>query len=78
MLPRGAWLVDAEHRVHDAPGGSHQYIGSYLLIAANEVVHAVANPMIPATYALSGVLLLVTGALFAGGYLDAVTQTLAC
>jgi len=33
--------------------------------------------MIPATYALSGVLLLATGVLFAGGYLDAVTQTLA-
>jgi MFS family permease len=33
--------------------------------------------MIPATYALSGILLLATGALFAGGYLDAVTQTVA-
>ena len=33
--------------------------------------------MIPATYALSGVFLLATGALFVGGYLDAVTQTIA-
>jgi MFS family permease len=33
--------------------------------------------MIPATYALSGVLLLATGALFQGGYLDAVSQTVA-
>ena len=33
--------------------------------------------MIPATYALSGVLLLATGALFVGGCLDATTQTLA-
>jgi MFS family permease len=33
--------------------------------------------MIPATYALSGVLLLATGVLFAAGLLDAVTQTLA-
>ncbi len=33
--------------------------------------------MIPATYALSGVLLLATGALFVGGYLDAITQTVA-
>ena len=33
--------------------------------------------MIPLTYALSGILLLVTGALFLGGYLNAVTQTIA-
>jgi MFS family permease len=33
--------------------------------------------MIPVTYALSGVFLLVTGALFVGGYLNAVTQTIA-
>jgi MFS family permease len=33
--------------------------------------------MIPATYALSGVLLVVTGLLFIGGYLDALTQTIA-
>ena len=33
--------------------------------------------MIPATYGISGVLLLATGALFAGGMLDATTQTLA-
>jgi MFS family permease len=33
--------------------------------------------MIPATYALSGVLLAATGALFLGGYLDALTQTIA-
>ena len=33
--------------------------------------------MIPLTYALSGVLLLVTGALFLAGWLDATTQTLA-
>jgi MFS family permease len=33
--------------------------------------------MIPLTYALSGVLLLVTGALFVAGWLDAITQTLA-
>ena len=33
--------------------------------------------MIPITYALSGILLVATGALFAGGYLDAMTQTLA-
>jgi len=33
--------------------------------------------MIPATYALSGVLLTATGALFAAGWLDAVTQTIA-
>jgi MFS family permease len=33
--------------------------------------------MIATTYALSGVLLLGTGALFLGGYLDAMTQTLA-
>ena len=33
--------------------------------------------MIPATYALSGVLLLATGGLFLAGLLDAVTQTLA-
>ncbi len=32
--------------------------------------------MIPATYALSGVLLLITGALFLAGTLDAVTQTI--
>jgi len=32
--------------------------------------------MIPATYALSGILLLITGGLFLGGYLDALTQTL--
>lgn len=33
--------------------------------------------MIPATYALSGLLLLATGGLFVGGHLDAFTQTLA-
>jgi MFS family permease len=33
--------------------------------------------MIPATYALSGVLLLITGALFLAGLLDALTQTIA-
>jgi MFS family permease len=33
--------------------------------------------MIPATYALSGVLLLATGGLFLAGWLDAMTQTLA-
>ena len=33
--------------------------------------------MIPATYAASGVLLVVTGALFYAGWLDAITQTLA-
>ncbi|MGE5182008.1 MAG: MFS transporter [Acidobacteriota bacterium] len=33
--------------------------------------------MIPLTYALSGVLLVTTGALFAAGLLDAITQTLA-
>jgi MFS family permease len=33
--------------------------------------------MIPATYLLSGVLLLVTGALFWAGWLDATTQTVA-
>jgi MFS family permease len=33
--------------------------------------------MIPATYALSGVLLLVTGAMFVAGWLDATTQTIA-
>jgi MFS family permease len=33
--------------------------------------------MIPATYALSGILLLATGALFVGGHLDAATQTVA-
>jgi len=32
--------------------------------------------MIPATFALSGVLLVATGLLFVGGYLDAVTQTI--
>lgn len=33
--------------------------------------------MIPLTYALSGLLLLATGGLFVGGYLDATTQTIA-
>jgi MFS family permease len=32
--------------------------------------------MIPVTYALSGVLLFITGLLFVGGYLDALTQTI--
>src|SRR5262249_34189436 len=35
------------------------------------------RPMIVATYAISGILLVATGALFWGGALDAVTQTLA-
>jgi hypothetical protein len=33
--------------------------------------------MIPATYAITGVLLALTGLLFAAGWLDALTQTLA-
>ena len=33
--------------------------------------------MIPATYALSAILLMTTGLLFLGGYLDAITQTVA-
>lgn len=53
-------------------------IGNFLgpLLLGRYFDHWGRRVMIPATYGLSGILLLGTGALFVGGYLDAITQTL--
>ena len=54
-------------------------VGNFLgpLLLGRYFDHWGRRVMIPATYALSGVLLVVTGALFWAGKLDATTQTLA-
>jgi len=54
-------------------------IGNFLgpLLLGRRFDHWGRRVMIPATYALSGVLLTLTGLLFIGGYLDALTQTIA-
>ncbi len=54
-------------------------IGNFLgpLLLGRHFDHWGRRVMIPLTYAASGVLLLITGLLFVGGYLDALTQTIA-
>ena len=57
------------------PFAAGNFLGPVLLGRLFDTVGR--RPMIAATYALSGLLLLVCGALFAAGLLSAVTQTLA-
>ncbi|HEV7554030.1 MAG TPA: MFS transporter [Kofleriaceae bacterium] len=56
------------------PFAAGNFLGPLLLGKAFDRVGR--RVMIPLTYALSGVLLFLTGLLFVGGYLDAMTQTL--
>lgn len=57
------------------PFAAGNFLGPVLLGRAFDRIGR--RVMIPATYALSGILLTITGALFLAGWLDALTQTIA-
>ena len=75
ILERFHGVAAEDVGLYIVPFAAGNFLGPFLL--GRHFDRIGRRVMIPATYALSGVLLLVTGGLFLAGWLDAVTQTIA-